>query len=200
MRDINLIPPDTLEGHRIARRVRFWITVNLAALVLLVGVFGITAWSAHTANEALWRLDSRLAELRRLTEDLEALKSEGARLSQEEAALAALLDRTSDCRLLSTLTGAVVDDGWLTRLEFQRPVGETRANSSGELLLEGHAGSYAHLARLMAKLDTLEFVAAVSLRSSQRTRAEEMDVIRFDLECPLARGPRGAEGRQAMEE
>lgn len=189
MRNINLIPPDVLEGWRIASRIRFWIVVNVAVLVLLGAVFGISAWGAKKEKDRVWKLDHRLSELQHLTAELEGLRAERDRLGKEERALASLLDRPPDFRLVGTLAEAVVDHGWLTQVELVRPVAEAKEKTGrGNLTLRGHAGSYAHLARLMRQVGSLEYIAEVGLKSSQRVQSEGLDVIQFELECPLASG------------
>ena len=74
-----------------------------------------------------------------------------------------------------------------------RSVGRSKdGEDSGMLILEGHAGSYKHLAEWMRDLGALEWIAGVDLRRSQQTQAEGLDVIGFELECTLSSqgGPR----------
>jgi Tfp pilus assembly protein PilN len=187
MRDINLIPPDAFEAEERSRRLRFWAAVNAAVLVVLCALYGLASWSVRVEEQAACRLDARLSELRGLSDELQSLRTERTLLGTEEEAFASLLGRTPDCSIVRTIAEVVVQEGWLTRIDLTRPVAGERG--PGALTIEGHAGSFAHLARLMGDLESLDYVASVDLRRSQRGRVENLDVVTFEIACPLVGGP-----------
>ena len=187
MRDINLIPPDVLLARRISGRLRLWVVLNLAVAGTLVLAIAVAFWGLRSERAKAWELDSRMAALQQWTEHLDQLRAERSTLNEEADALASFIDRYPNHHLIRTITEAAADKGWLSKIEMTRSVGRPNdGRDSGILLLEGHAGSYQHLAEWMRNLSALEWIAGVDLRSSQQVEAEGLSVIRFDLECTLA--------------
>ncbi|MCK4547162.1 MAG: PilN domain-containing protein [Candidatus Eisenbacteria sp.] len=190
MKNINLIPPDVQTAQQVRQRLRFWITVNIAVAGVLVCLTGLLAWNVRVEKLAAGELDTGVTGLQGLTLELEQLRDERSTLAREERALSFLLDRAPDYDLVRAVAEAVADNGWLMKMEISRYAGEqrNRERGSGRLVLEGHAGSYSHLAKLMSRLDALEYVASVDLKQSQRGQAAGVDAIQFELECLLAPG------------
>ncbi len=187
MRDINLIPPDILQARRISSRLRLWIVLNLAVVGILILATAVTLWSVRSERAKAGDLDSRMAQLRQWTEHLDRLRAERSLLNEEADALASFVDRYPNHHRIRTLTEAMADKGWLNRIEMTRSVGRPKdGENSGMLLLEGHAGSYKHLAEWMRDLGALEWIAGVDLRRSQQAQAEGLDVVQFELECTLS--------------
>lgn len=186
MRDINLIPPDAVEARQKKVRIRFWVAVNLTALGVLAAAFGMVAWKARVESRTVSELDQRASELKNLNEELESLRAVRALLRREEQALGSLLDRTSACLLVTRIAETITENGWLSQMTLNHARSETQRE--GLLTLEGHAASYTHLARLMRDLGLLDSVEGVDLRRSSRAEAEGLNVVRFEIDCRLARG------------
>jgi Tfp pilus assembly protein PilN len=202
MRDINLIPPDVFRARRAAARVRLWIGVNLGAAGLTALAVALAFWNVGSLRAAAWELDARMAQLKDLTGELERLRIERALLDTEEQTLGILVNRTPDCDLLRDLSEAAVDRAWLRQIEISRPLSFERKDSrAGLLKLEGHAGSYRHLADLMRNLESLDWIGAVELRKSQQAEADGLNAVGFELECEMvagdgnSRSPDPVEGR-----
>jgi len=186
MRDINLIPPDILSARRTRKRFRFWIALNLGVVGILALSVAAAFWGVRSVKATAGELDDRMSELHDRTEELDRLRAERELLGEEERALASLVDRDPDHALIRSIAGSIAGQGWLSRLEMTRSVGRGNGeDESGFLRIEGHAGSYTHLAALMGAVDSLEWVTGVELIRSQQAQAEGLDVISFELECVL---------------
>jgi Tfp pilus assembly protein PilN len=192
MKDVNLIPPDRLEARRSREVLRFWGIVNAGAVVLLVAGLGAAAATLRAEKAALVDLDGRVAGLQELRREMGVLRAERSLLDEEAGAVRSLLDRRPDEALVRAIAGAVEDRAWLSLLELERPVSEWQKDPvPGTLKLSGQAGSYRHLARLMDSLDSLDFVSYVDLAGSEQVIVEDVEAIRFDIECGVEPGQGG---------
>lgn len=206
MSDIDLIPASYRAATR-ARRALRQIALLLSVCVAGAAVAGGSVmWQLRAERARLAELQSGLASVSTLRQQVEALKAKKASREQTQLALTAL-HGGNDVRLLLAALNQTINDGiWLTSLRFEHllrldsatapavPAGpgadEVPIEHDGKRWLLGNrveingaAADQAQLTKFIDGMTAQDGIAAVRFLSSSIKRDESGTVVEFSAEA-----------------
>jgi Tfp pilus assembly protein PilN len=191
IREINLVPFETLARQRLSRHLTLWA---ICATVVFLGIFAshlyqdrkLMALKQPSADMAVMDRDlaSRVEQIQKLQADYDRLKVQQAALENVTAGL-------SYSKVLFRLARVMNEFTWLSSLDMDRG----RERQGGILLrLTGFSLRNEELGDFLTGLSRDPLFGQVSLRhvkearvaqSEARGAQERMDGVQFEIECQL---------------
>lgn len=199
---LNLIPRAARRRQLISRRLRFWLPVWGAALVLGGSLFNAQHRTLIEARQATAALDTQCQDVRQLASDSEQTRREIRNLEQQTRWLRSLEQSGLPLLTLAAVsqsTGSLAGEVQLDRIQFQAldvapsesPKTQSTASDStppsavdvdDRIELSGTATDDAAVSSLLTRLEFTGLFAEVELVALQ---AHGEDARQFQIRCAL---------------
>jgi Tfp pilus assembly protein PilN len=196
LRDINLIPVETLHRRYVARHISVWA----GGLVFLLGViFGFYQYQVRTVlprQRPVTTLEDMHLKLGTTMEEIKVTQTEIERLSHQEAFIKKLSTTQPFSRLLNRLSTIMNAQTWLTELTV-----DTDTESEQKVLvmkLSGFSLSNDELGNFLTRLSedrlfenvVLKYAKENRIAGLSEKRKSPLKVIRFQIDLNIS-GPEG---------
>lgn len=185
LRDINLVPAETLERRYLIRHVLLWLSSLVAVVVLLMGVYVYQSRVVYreTLNRQGVNEDLK-ADLARTTGDIMKAQNALNLTIRERVQLEALIEhRLSHSSVLAKLAEIMNDQTWLQQFAF-----DTGMDGKFHLRLMGFSSSHATLGTFIQRLSGEPMFRLVVLKSAQESedKLSGSAPVQFQIECDIA--------------
>lgn len=185
MRDINLVPAETLERRYLIRHALLWLSSLFAVVVLLMGVYVYQSRVVYreTLNRQGVNEDLK-ADLARTTGHIMKAQNALNLTIRERVQLEALIEhRLSHSSVLAKLAEIMNDQTWLQQFAF-----DTGMDGKFHLRLMGFSSSHATIGTFIQRLSGEPMFRLVVLKSAQESEVKLSGSapVQFQIECDIA--------------
>jgi Tfp pilus assembly protein PilN len=183
LREINLIPAETLHQQHMQRHIWFWS----GCFVIVLGfVLGIYLYQAHTIlakKRALMKLKDQHGQLSSKIEEIIQIQEELGKLSEQQAILDSITRNKPYSQVLLRLSEIMNEHTWLTQLTVESGTA-TETGVSASLKLTGFSRSNRDLGDFLNRLSNEPTFKAIVLhhaKEARETRSKQRKVSRSTL-------------------
>jgi Tfp pilus assembly protein PilN len=186
LRDINLIPGETLERRSLIRHLLLWISILIVVVVLIMVARMLQSRmvNGETSYRQAARKDLAVA-LTRIVGDIRKEQKELDLAHRERVQFGVLVEqRQSYSSVLAKLTDVMNDQTWLSQLIF-----DSTPDHGLHLRLMGFSHSHEALGTLMQRLSGERMFRLVVLKSAQESTDQHSGFapVQFQIECDVAK-------------
>ena len=213
MKEVNLLPQDIIDEEDQKTRLKFWIMITSATLLLLVPLFLSLERSIYKAKNETYRNTKEKEKVVEMANKLNLLNEEKENLGLKQAILSEIIDVIPWHQTLYKIASSINQNTWLEQLDISngedagqkdntKPSEEVIKATGGyfsslkkddnvnknnrlKVTLSGYAVSNIDLAEFMASLTSENKFKSVNLEFAERTKLNGFDAVKFLIKCEI---------------
>lgn len=213
MKDVNLLPQNVIDAEENRNRLRQWIVVVSAVLVLSFTLVVVLERNISKAKDEVLMYSKGKDRIRQMVGRLSLLSEEKKNMGVKQAILYEIVDSTPWHQIFARISNCLNQNTWLEQMDINSGENEGGANNgkiSNDLIkatggyfaslnkagnqknnkdfkvaLSGYAVSNMDLAEFMASLSTAGRFKSVNLEFAERTKLNGSEPVKFLIKCEI---------------
>ena len=191
LRDINLIPGDTLYQQQLVRHVYFWAGCLAMSLTVVFGIYLYQRHAIMAEKNTLTKLKAEHQQLAAKIEEIKQIQEELQKLAEKQAVLNDIAGNQAYSQVLLKLAEIMNEHTWLKQLAIERDKEtEDREDERIKLKLTGFSHSNEDLGDFLIRLSSQPLFKGVVLNYAKeatqrhvKDRTMAASLIEFQIDC-----------------
>ena len=188
LREINLIPPDTLSRRHLLRRISFWSGCMIISLSLIFGFYHYYTRVVLAKNSAMTNLKEMHIKLGTRLEKINQIQEELESLDQQQSLIKTITKNKPYTIVLLKLATLMNEYTWLTEFALYS---EKDREDNTNMKLTGFSFSNNKLGDFIDRLSSEPMFTSIFLKYARESKialpgqneAKGVKVIQFEIEC-----------------